>query len=158
MTIDDQLLSLAKKLKINRSEAAEKGIKMEIALKLKTVDLDVENFKMLAEEYLIESKRQDEKILLAGQRLEQQEYVKTREKELQAELDQTLLHEWHNFCAGHHLTESEFVKYVLGEDYFQKYAPYEDLLADHLKRKDLPDLNHLRQVLKAKVPIKAVIR
>jgi post-segregation antitoxin (ccd killing protein) len=150
MTIEGDLLDLARKLKINRSEAAEKGIRQEIALKLRTLDLDVENFKNLAGEYLVEQKRQDDHIILAGQRLEQEAYARERDRELRAEQERNLLAEWHTFCAAHRLRESQFAAFLRGDvDGWKDHSREEALLIQALAQKGLPsDLNLLRPLLR----------
>lgn len=159
MTIDGDLLELTRKLKINRSEAAEKGIKQEIALRLKTIDLDVENFKLLSVDYLAEQKRQDDQIILAGQRLEQEEFARIREKELQAEQNRKILLEFEDFCAGlnafrprseHAGIRASFISYILGDvEGWRDHSDEEARLIQHFARKGLPaDLNLLRPLLK----------
>jgi post-segregation antitoxin (ccd killing protein) len=159
VTIDKRILDLSKKLGINRSQVLEKALKLEIAAKLKTFEQDIQTLEQLAEAQIIEEKSKNDQIILAGQRLEQEEFARIREKELQAEQNRKILLEFEDFCAGlnafrprseHAGIRASFISYILGDvEGWRDHSDEEARLIQHFARKGLPaDLNLLRPLLK----------
>ena len=164
--IDPDLNKICEKLKIKKGPIVERALKLEVMRRLKLMKFDKIAIQQGLIGYLQEEKSIDEANELVLQRLEQEEYVRTREKKLQAELDQKILLAFEDFCAGlnafrprseHAGIRASFISYILGDvEGWRDHSDEEARLIQHFARKGLPtDLNLLRPLLK-KVPVLAV--
>lgn len=84
VTVNKRLLKLAKRLGVNRSQAADIGLKSEISRLLKTFVQDMDQLEHLATGYLVDAKKENEFVALLEERLAQEEYAKQREQEIEA--------------------------------------------------------------------------
>lgn len=153
MNIDKRVLLISKKLGINRSQVAEKAIVREIALKLKTLSVDIEDLVTLSKIYQIETKRTNDQMDLEFQKIEQAEWEKQHGKQIQIETEQKLITEFNIFCSDHQLPEITFAGYITGSvDDWKDYSSEEYLLFSELEKKELcPDKNRVREIIKSKI-------
>ena len=162
--IDPDLNEICNKLKLNKGPIVERALKLEVMRRLNIMKFDKMAIQQGLIGYLQEEKRIDDANDLVRQRLEQEEYVQTQEKELQETQNRKILLEFEDFCSGlnafrprseHARIRESFISYILGDvSGWQDHSNEEARLIQHFARKGLPtDLNLLRPLLKKGQPI-----
>lgn len=152
--ISEDVYQMTKQLGIKRSPLAEKIFMLECAARLQTVDTDIENLKQLASMRLQEEKFKNDYLRLAKEKIDQEDWIKTHQKEEIEKTRAALLQTFSLFCGDQNLKQSEFTAVLLGDIRSSRYEEYEISLIDILKRAGLPsDLNILREAItKNRIP------
>ena len=154
-SIDQWVLDLSKDLGINRSKIAQEALIAEIGIKLGTLDLTVANLQQMATVHQLEENRRKEGIQLRVQRIEQEGYAESREKEMRQQREEKLISVYRNFCITNHLLIDRFSSAIMGDSEPWPELPiFEETLCRTLQQEGFPaDLNILRPLLFRAVPV-----
>ena len=103
---------------------------------------------------LQEEKFKNDYLRLAKEKIDQEAWIKTHQKEEIEKTRAALLQTFSLFCEDQNLKQSEFTAVLLGDIRSSRYEEYEISLIDILKRAGLPsDLNILREAItKNRIP------